>query len=908
MTRPTSLLGALCALTLALTSSPADAQPAAASASAAERPEVLKVDPPSWWAGSTVNPVRVMIRGKRLAGARLECGAVLRCGNLKVNETGTYLFADVTLPGGATAKPGRYALVVANAGGRDTAQFEVTAPLPKAGRFRGFDANDVIYLLMPDRFANGDTTNDDPRGTRIMNRKKVRYYHGGDLAGVRQRLPYLKSLGITAIWMNPIYDNNDALNEKEQYEDGPITDYHGYGATDFYAVDEHLGTLDDFRQLVDEAHALGIKIILDQVANHTGPYHHWVTDPPTPTWYNGTAAKHLANNWQTWTLADPYADPSLQKETLDGWFINILPDLNQSDPEARRYIIQNALWWVGMSGMDGIRQDTWPYVPREFWRDWMRAIKKEFPTLRVVGEVFDGDPTMIAFFQGGVKQFDGIDTEVDALFDFPLYFEWRKSFAQGQSIRGVAQMLARDRLYTQPASLVTFLGLHDVGRFMGEKGATIDGLTLAFTALLTTRGTPLIYYGDEIGMPGGGDPDNRRDFPGGWPSDRRNAFDPAGRTTDESVVHNHVQRLLRLRAERADLRTGAMESLLLTEQSWVYRRGNTLVALNNDTTRAFLRIPVGELGADLLGTCTTPEVSGNIVLATIPKRSACIFPIVSRTVPGPALGVMGERRVLPAFPSAQVAPRTVEVWLPPGYGRDSTRRYPVLYVHDGQNVFDPSTAFGGVDWGIDETMTRLIGDRRARPAIVVAIWNTPQRQQEYMGAKLLPAGTSTFSMGAGRPAAVGALRSDAYLRFLTDELKPYVDRTFRTRPGREDTFLLGSSMGGLISLYALGEYPTIFGGAASFSTHWPAGDGAMLGYLGTTMPDPATHRVYLDRGTVGLDATYGSYQDQADTLFRAKGYGPTNFMTRRVEGADHTERAWRVRVDEALRFLLGPPR
>ena len=872
------------------------------------RPVVVKVDPPSWWTGSTVNPVRVMIRGTHLTGARLECGAVLRCGNLKVNEAGTYLFADVTIPGGAVAKPGRYALVVANAGGRDTARFEVTAPLPKAGRFRGFDANDVIYLLMPDRFANGDPSNDDPRGTRILNRQKVRYYHGGDLAGVRQRLPYLKSLGITAIWMNPIYDNNDRLNEKEQYEDGPITDYHGYGATDFYAVDEHLGTLDEFRQLVDEAHALGIKIILDQVANHSGPYHPWVTDPPTPTWYNGTAATHLANTWQTWTLADPYGDKQLRKETLDGWFINILPDLNQSDPEARRYIIQNALWWVGMSGLDGIRQDTWPYVPREFWRDWMRAIKKEFPTLKVVGEVFDGDPTMIAFFQGGVPQFDGIDTGVDALFDFPLYFEWRKTFAQGQSIRGVAQMLGRDRLYTHPSSLVTFLGLHDVGRFMGEKGASVDGLTLAFTAMLTTRGTPLIYYGDEIGMPGGGDPDNRRDFPGGWPTDPRNAFEPSGRTADERRIHDHVQRLLRLRQERADLRTGETETLLLTEQQWVYRRGTTLIALNNDTLPAVVRIPVGALGEDLLGRCGTPETAGRHVMTMIPARAACILPITSLTVPGPSLGVTGERQVLQAFPSAHVPARQVEVWLPPGYGRDTTQRYPVLYLHDGQNVFDPATAFGGVDWGIDETMTRLIAERRVRPAIVVAVWNSPARAQEYMGAKLLPAGSSSFTMGSGLPPMNGPLRSEAYLRFLTEELKPFIDRRFRTRPGREDTMVMGSSMGGLISLYALGEHPHVFGAAASLSTHWPAGDGAMLRYLETAMPDPATHRVYLDHGTRGLDAAYGPYQARAEALFRAKGYEGRQLMSRVVDGAEHNERAWRVRADEALRFLLGPAR
>ncbi len=236
---------------------------------------------------------------------------------------------------------------------------------------------------MPDRFANGDPTNDDPpQSPGLLDRSKGRYYHGGDLQGVIDHLPYLKNLGITALWMNPVYDNNNGLNEKETYDGKAITDYHGYGAVDFYAVEEHLGDLALFRKLVDDAHKLGLKVIQDEVANHTGPYHPWVKDSPTPTWFNGTEAKHLANTWQTWTLQDPNSPPAMQKATLDGWFINILPDLNQDDPECARYLIQNTLWWVGVSGMDAIRQDTLPYVPRSFWRDWMAAIKREYPRRR----------------------------------------------------------------------------------------------------------------------------------------------------------------------------------------------------------------------------------------------------------------------------------------------------------------------------------------------------------------------------------------------------------------------------------------------------------------------------------------------------------------------------------------------
>jgi glycosidase len=595
----------------------------AASALPGQAPSVEKVEPPNWWAGHSINPVRVLVRGKNLVGARASCGR-LTCGTPKPNAAGTYAFVDVTIPAGIT--PGSYPLSIRTEGGSVSAPFTVSPALPRAGRFQGFGPQDVVYLIMPDRFANGDTANDSPsKSPGLIDRSKGRYYHGGDLAGVRQRLPYLKSLGITAIWLNPIYDNNDRINERETYDGQAITDYHGYGAVDFYAVDEHLGTLAELKQLVDDAHRAGIKIILDMVANHTGPYHPWVNDSPTPTWFHGTAAKHLANTWQVWTLADPYSTPAMREATLDGWFIDILPDLNQSDPEVARYINQNTLWWAGVSGIDGIRQDTWPYVPRAFWRDWMTAIKREYPAMTVVGEVFDGDPSLVAFFQGGRRGWDGIDTRVDALFDFPLLFPVRRAFAEGKSLREVAQMLSRDHLYPNASSLMTFVGNHDVGRFMNEPGATIDGLKLAYTFLLTVRGTPLLYYGDEIAMPGGGDPDNRRDFPGGWRTDPRSAFEASGRTEQQQAVWSHVQRLLRLRAERSDLRTGRMEHLQAGDQSFVYRRGRTVVALNNDTAAVTIRLPVASLPNDALGLCARPTSDGGMVAIVVPPRSGCIF-------------------------------------------------------------------------------------------------------------------------------------------------------------------------------------------------------------------------------------------------------------------------------------------
>ena len=598
-------------------------------------PEVTKVEPPGWWPGHSVNPVRVLVRGRNLAGARVAAAPGLRAGNVRVNEAGTYLFVDVTIA--PAAAPGARALPVTTPGGRAEVSFEVMRPLPREGRFQGFSAEDLIYEIMPDRFADGDPGNDDPARSRgLFDRAKKRYYHGGDLKGIVDRLPYLQDLGVTALWLTPVYDNNDRLNEKERPEGEAITDYHGYGAVDFYAVDEHLGDLATLRDLVDAAHRRGLKVIQDQVANHTGPYHPWVADPPTPTWFHGTAERHVDETWQTWTIADPHATPALRASTLDGWFVNILPDLNQDDPEVARYLIQNALWWVGATGLDGIRQDTLPYVPRTFWRAWSAALHREYPRLRIVGEMWDGDPGLVSFFQGGAPRFDGVDSGIDTLFDFPLFYPVRRAFAEGKPLKEVATMVAHDQLYGDAARLVTFAGNHDTPRFMHESGATPDGLKLAFTFLLTARGLPMIYAGDEIGMPGGGDPDNRRDFPGGWTGDARNAFDPAGRTPEEQAVFARVRTLAHLRAELPALRRGRHVTLAVGDQTYAYARAAegsvAVVVINNGTAPAELEVPAAPAGlaegqtlVDRLGAAVPVTVEGGRLRMTLPARSASIY-------------------------------------------------------------------------------------------------------------------------------------------------------------------------------------------------------------------------------------------------------------------------------------------
>ena len=618
----------------------------AAAAAAQTAPAVTKVEPPNWWPGHTINPVRVMLRGTNLAGARVEAvGAGLQAGLTRVNAAGTYVFVDVAID--PRAAPGARRLRVTTPAGATEAPFEITAPLARAGRFQGFTNDDVIYLVMPDRFADGDLRNNDPAVSRgLYDRAKARYYHGGDLRGVINRLPYIKDLGATAIWLNPWYDNANRLNEKETYPEvpagpkRPITDYHGYGAVDFYGVEEHFGDMATLRELVDKAHAAGIKVIQDQVANHSGPCHPWVKDAPTPTWFNGTEEDHPANTFQTWTLHDPYAAYRQYRETMDGWFINILPDFNQRDEEVARYHIQNTLWWIGMTGIDAVRQDTWQYVPNHFWRDWTAAIKREYPHVNVVGEVLEGDPAHVAFFQGGRVRFDGVDSGLDTLFDFPLHFKIRDAFAQGKPLTGVVQTLAQDQLYPRPEVLVTLLGNHDVLRFMSEPGATVAGLKLAQVLIMTTRGAPQLYYGDEIAMAGGADPDNRRDFPGGFTGDARNAFERAGRTAEQQDVFEHVRRLARLRAELEPLRRGRLVNLHYAEQQYAYARttprASVVVAINNDTKPATMEF--GVAAADLGdGTRLTDRleiirgetrVERGAIRITLPSRSASILTTV----------------------------------------------------------------------------------------------------------------------------------------------------------------------------------------------------------------------------------------------------------------------------------------
>jgi glycosidase len=599
----------------------------------AAEPSVSRVSPPEWFVGHSMNPVRCLVEGRGLTGARVESGDPgLAVSRVSVNPRGTALFFDLKID--PKAAPGPRTLRVATAEGAANAPFVLEAPLPRPGRFQGFSNEDVFYLIMVDRFANGDPENDDPAVSRgLLDRSKTRYYHGGDLQGILDHLPYLKDLGVSVLWLTPLYDNANRLNDRQKVSGEAVTDYHGYGAVDFYSVEEHFGSVALLRKLVDAAHALGLKVVLDQVANHTGPDHRWVDDPPTPTWFHGSRASHLENHWETWTLADPHATAETRRETLEGWFVGVLPDLNQDDPEVARYLIENTLWWVGVSGADGIREDTLPYVPRSFWRSWRASLKREYPDLSVVGEMWNDDPALVSFFQGGRARSDGIDSGIESLFDFPLLHAARQVFAKGAPATDLASLLGRDFLYPSPEKLVTFIGNHDTSRFRSE--GDVESLKLALTFVLTSRGIPLLYYGDEIGLAGGEDPDNRRDFPGGFPGDPRSAFSRAGRTDEEEGVFEHVRTLLHLRRELGALRHGALRDLLVTDTLYAFVReapsGRVVVALNLgrepvtvDLSSGTTGLPPGTVFVDRLG--GGPSTGRTSAVALPPRSGAVLVP------------------------------------------------------------------------------------------------------------------------------------------------------------------------------------------------------------------------------------------------------------------------------------------
>jgi glycosidase len=563
-------------------------------------PSVSKVEPPSWWPGHSINPVRLLVRGENLAGARVKSSSPqLLVSDVRVNSRGTNLFVNIRIA--RSARPGDYPLLIETAKGSAAIPFRVETPLAAAANFQGITNDDVIYLIMPDRFADGDERNNAPPGSPEApnDRRNARAYHGGDFRGIINHLSYFKELGVTALWLTPWYDNWNGVNQCDKPW-CPNTYYHGYHAIDYYGVEDHFGDLATLRELIEKAHGLGIKIIQDQVANHVGSRHPWISDPPLDDWFHGTRQNHLLEKFHNSVLLSPHASRDEVRNTLDGWFSEDLPDMNQDQPEVARYEIQNALWWVGITGIDGVRQDTIQYMPRSFIRDLANALHRQYPRMWMVGEVFERDAAQTAFFIGGHTGWDKIDTKLDSVFDFSLWQTSLDVFTNKRPVRALRDQLKYDALYPDPLQITTLANNHDTRRFMSLDGATLAGAMLHTAFTLTVRGTPQLYYGEEIAMEGGDDPDNRRDFPGGFSRDAHNAFQPAGRSKDEQRMWEWTRDWIRLRREHTALRRGRLIDLFYDDDVYAFARQDenetVIILINRAGSEKKVVIPAATIG------------------------------------------------------------------------------------------------------------------------------------------------------------------------------------------------------------------------------------------------------------------------------------------------------------------------
>lgn len=602
--------------------------------------KVTKVEPPNWWLRYTPE-VMLLLTGQDLEATHVSCNLpTLDVSRTQATAGGNYLF--VWLKIGRDMKPGTAVCRITAPKGTTSFELPLSARAPTLGRFQGLTADDVIYLIMPDRFANGDPTNDQPaEAPGTYDRAKLRAYHGGDLRGIQNHLPYLKELGVTTLWLTPVVKN------------GSAQDYHGYGAVDLYAIDPHFGKLKDYQDLVAAAHKMGMKILFDAVPNHVGPLNPWVANPPLPDWFHGTKQHHLdsfsplkgtfygkppgeaAKNDPFESLVDPHAPPWMKQNLTEGWFFGVLPDMNTENPIVEEYLLQNSEWWAEISGLDGFRLDTFPYVGRKFWAYWHAGLRRLYPNLTTIGEVFHPDPTVTSFFVGGARRYDEIDTGLSTVFDFPMYFTLRDVLIKNAPVGRIAEVLRHDALYPHPELLVPFFANHDVPRFASAEGSSPVKLKLAFGLTLTLRGIPELYYGDEIGMPGGGDPDNRRDFPGGWIGDANDAFTQAGRTSEQQEIFSYVQELLRVRREHAALCGGQFWHLASDESSYIFLRRSeeesVVVAFNNGDKPRELSVPLrgtpiqNAAAASLLFGGAKAEISGSDLHLSMPTQSLSIF-------------------------------------------------------------------------------------------------------------------------------------------------------------------------------------------------------------------------------------------------------------------------------------------
>lgn len=515
----------------------------------------------------------------------------------------------------------------------------------------GFSNADVLYMLMPDRFANGNPHNDAFKTMRdkTCDRTAPSLRHGGDMEGIRQHLDYFKDLGVTALWFTPLLEN-DGPN------DGAHSTYHGYATTNYYRVDPRFGTNEEYKRLVDEAHSKGLKVVMDMIFNHCGIDHPWVADMPSKDWFNTpewlapenqTAAhqkklgtidgaakvndKYLQTSYKLTPVLDPYASQVDLKETVDGWFVPTMPDLNQRNPHVMRYLIQNSEWWIETVGIDGIRMDTYPYADRDGMALWMKTLNNEYPNFNTVGETWVTEPAYTAAWQKDSKLSEKnsyLKTVMDfAFFDRINQAKNEETDGWWQGFNRIYNALCYDYLYRDPHHVMAFIENHDTDRFLGN-GRDTMALKQALALLLTIDRIPQLYYGTEVLMNGTKevtDGNVRRDFPGGFPGDEHNAFTQQGRTKEENQMFNWISRLLHWRQGNELITKGKQTQFIPQDGVYVVARtlpGRAVLTIVNGTshqrkmhTQRYQEVLQGAKQANNILTRRTIDLTKDITLA-----------------------------------------------------------------------------------------------------------------------------------------------------------------------------------------------------------------------------------------------------------------------------------------------------
>lgn len=541
---------------------------------------VKRTEPPFWWAGMQNPELQIMLYGDNLSDYNIDInheGIKFEVQNV---ENSNYKFVTLFIDSKVKSSIVKINLLQ-NQAVVETINYELKERTHDALQHQGFDNSDVVYLFMPDRFSNGDPGNDNaPDMLEKANRNNPDGRHGGDIQGILNHLDYFNELGVTTLWINPLLENN-----QEKYT------YHGYAITDFYRIDPRYGNNQMYKDLVNQAHEKGLKVVKDMVLNHCGINHWWINDLPSEDWIH-QFPEFTRSNFRSSALIDPYASEYDKKLQQTGWFDTNMPDLNQKNELLATYLIQNAIWWIEYSGINGIRLDTQPYADKEMVARWAKAIQNEYPQFTILGESWLQKIAFTAYWQKTTLNCDGYSSNIPVITDFPMFNAISKAFNEEQTwTEGITRLyyvLAQDFLYEDASKTLVFLDNHDVNRIYTSLQKDIRKLKMAIAFQLTTRGIPSVYYGTEQLQEGYAHKSHgkmRMDFPGGWPDDKQNAFTSDGRTDDQNEIFNYYRTILNWRKSAPVVHYGKLTHFVPENNVYVYFRHTEneciMVILNN---------------------------------------------------------------------------------------------------------------------------------------------------------------------------------------------------------------------------------------------------------------------------------------------------------------------------------------